>query len=245
MREMHSCRSSGGLTGPESGLSGQPCGATERPEQGGSVCATPLTWVPSSHRSLGQVCTSGQSISRDPRAPRQAAVVHPGPWVSHQACVLPVHALRLLHHTGEAAGTGRGAGKVLQHLCSLGCRLRSATDGAPLASVHPQRPAGPCSLAPCPGGPACGTLTASPQLLGPLSAPIATVLPSPSPGFPDKEQPPGLVVSATRLTEETVRHKRVGTQAKVTRRGGRTEITRHHCLSPHNSTFYSRICASC
>lgn len=26
-------------------------------------------------------------------------------WVSHQACVVPIHALRLLHHAGEAAGT--------------------------------------------------------------------------------------------------------------------------------------------
>lgn len=51
----------------------------------------------------------------------------PDPSVSHHACIISIHALRLLHHAGEAAGTGGGSGKALQHFRSLGSRLHSAT----------------------------------------------------------------------------------------------------------------------
>lgn len=78
-----------------------------------------------------------------PSAPFQAVVENPDSPASHQACIVPVHTLRLLHHAGEAAGTGRGAGEVLQHFCSLGCCLHSATDSVPSASTHSGPPLGP------------------------------------------------------------------------------------------------------
>lgn len=121
-------------------LCGQHCGTTAGSTAGEGQSA-PLLRAGCPHRvSATARLVRPPRASPGPKSPALGTVVHPAPWASHQACVLPVHALRLLHHTGETAGTGRGAGKVLQHLCSLGCCLRSATDGAPLASSPPQRP---------------------------------------------------------------------------------------------------------
>lgn len=41
-----------------------------------------------------------------PKRPRPTAVGALIPQASHQACVIAVHTFRLLHHAGEAAGTG-------------------------------------------------------------------------------------------------------------------------------------------
>lgn len=68
--------------------------------------------------------------------PFRAAMGHLSPRASHQACVVCVHALCFLHDAGEAAGAGRGAGEVLQHFCSLGRCLRSATEHVPSASIR-------------------------------------------------------------------------------------------------------------
>lgn len=102
------------------------------------------------------------------------------PWASHQACVIRVHTLGLLHHAGEAAGTGRGAGEVLQHFCSLGRRLRSATDSTLSACVCSGHLLGHTPL-PCPGRP---SLQPPRHLCGPhdscpgLEPPPTTVLPN-------------------------------------------------------------------
>lgn len=65
--------------------------------------------------------------------------------VSHQACIIPVYALRLLHHAGEAAGAGGRSGEALQHFRSLGSRLHSATQCREPSAVGTV----PQSLVPC------------------------------------------------------------------------------------------------
>ena len=83
--------------------------------------------------------TVGLTLHPGASSPESTPFVPPrgssSPWASHQACVVRVHALCFLHDAGEAAGAGRGAGEVLQHFCSLGRCLRSATEHVPSASI--------------------------------------------------------------------------------------------------------------
>lgn len=68
-----------------------------------------------------------KSTSRGLRDPYPTQCGALTPQASHQACVIPVYALRLLHHAGETAGTRRRSGEALQCFCPLSGRLHSAT----------------------------------------------------------------------------------------------------------------------
>lgn len=139
------------LSDPETGLSqgaGKPREALGQEE---TVCTAPLGWVLRPSATL--------RLSLRPRAsPGTRQHTHgcgaPAPRASHQACVVPIRTLRLLHHAGEAAGTGRGAGDVLQHLCSLDGCVRSAQT----PSHQPPAPGLPgacCTLLPAQSLPQC------------------------------------------------------------------------------------------
>lgn len=121
-----------------------------------------LLWAGSlitSQQHLGS-CFYPKSLQGPKSPPSRPVRSTPIPRASHQACVVPVHTLRLLHHAGEAAGTGRGAGEVLQHFRSLGCSLRSATDSVPSAAPTPDpswaKTQGPAL--PAQGGPSASSL---------------------------------------------------------------------------------------
>lgn len=123
-------------------------------------CVTPSGWVPDRISATPRLLLLPRASPGTKEPPLQASTQHPQSpgGASHQACVVPVHTLRLLHHAGEAAGTGRGAGEVLQHFCSLGCSLRSATDSVPSGRTH----AGPLlgqEPVPAQEGPSASSLT--------------------------------------------------------------------------------------